>query len=88
MGRDALRVGVVGVGSLGHHHARLLREVPGARLMGIYDADAARTAAVGAELGVPVFSSLDALLGEVRNVSVGRSNIMPARTIAIMIKER
>ena len=65
MEHNALRVGVVGVGSLGFHHARLLREVPGARLMGIYDADPARAAAVGAELGVPVFGALDALLSEV-----------------------
>jgi predicted dehydrogenase len=65
MARGELRVGVVGVGSLGFHHARLLREVPGARMVGIHDSSPARAAQVGAELSLPVFESLDALLAEV-----------------------
>ena len=55
-------VGVVGVGSLGFHHARILREVAGARLAGVYDADPARAAKVGEELGVRVFPGLEELL--------------------------
>jgi predicted dehydrogenase len=57
-------VGVVGVGSLGFHHARILREVAGARLAGVYDADPARAAKVGEELGVRVFPALEELLDE------------------------
>jgi predicted dehydrogenase len=60
--RASLPIGVVGVGSLGFHHARLLRETPGARMVGIYDTSADRRAAVAAELGVPAFEALDALL--------------------------
>jgi predicted dehydrogenase len=52
-----LRVGVVGVGSLGFHHARILRDLPGATLAGIYDADPARLAHVAGELGVHPFAS-------------------------------
>ncbi|HEX2204266.1 MAG TPA: Gfo/Idh/MocA family oxidoreductase, partial [Longimicrobium sp.] len=52
-----LRVGVLGVGSLGFHHARILREVPGARMVGVHDASPERTAAVSQELGVPGFGS-------------------------------
>jgi predicted dehydrogenase len=62
----ALPVGVVGVGSLGYHHARILREVAGAELVGIHDADPARASAVAAELGVRAFSALDDLLGRVQ----------------------
>lgn len=58
-------VGVVGVGSLGFHHARILREVAGARLAGVFDADPARAAKVGEELGVRVFASLEELLDRV-----------------------
>lgn len=65
MGGAALPVGVIGVGSLGFHHARILRDVPGASLAGIYDDDPARAAAVAAELGVRAFSGLDELLAEV-----------------------
>lgn len=56
-----LRVGVVGVGSLGFHHARILREVEGAALVGIHDASAARLAEVGEKLEVATFGSLDEL---------------------------
>ena len=58
-------VGVVGVGSLGFHHARILREVAGAQLAGVYDTDPARAARVGEELGVRVFPSLEDLLDRV-----------------------
>jgi predicted dehydrogenase len=53
---------VIGAGSLGFHHARILRSVPGAEMVGIYDADPARAAAVSAELGVHAFPSREALL--------------------------
>ncbi|MBW3571725.1 MAG: Gfo/Idh/MocA family oxidoreductase, partial [Gemmatimonadetes bacterium] len=57
-----MQAGVLGVGSLGFHHARILRQVPGARLAGIYDDDAARLATVAAELEVRPFRSRDELL--------------------------
>jgi len=62
---DPVRVGVIGVGSLGYHHARLLRDLPGAALAGVFDADPARLAQVEAELGVRGFASLDELLWSV-----------------------
>ncbi len=57
-----LPIGVIGVGSLGFHHARILREVAGARLMGVYDTDRERLTAVAEQLGVRAFGSLDDLL--------------------------
>ena len=62
---SALRVGVIGAGSLGFHHARILRDVEGAAMAGIFDTSAERAAAVSAELGVRAFPSLDAFLGAV-----------------------
>lgn len=64
-GAAPLPVGVVGVGSLGFHHARILRDIPGAALAGVYDADPARAAKVSEELGVRAFAALDDLLAEV-----------------------
>ncbi|HKP74821.1 MAG TPA: Gfo/Idh/MocA family oxidoreductase [Longimicrobiaceae bacterium] len=61
----ATRVGVIGAGSLGYHHARILREVAGAEMAGIYDADPARAAKVSGELGVRAFDSREAFLGAV-----------------------
>jgi predicted dehydrogenase len=60
-----LPVGVIGVGSLGYHHARILREVAGAEMVGVYDVSAERAAQVASELGVRAFASPDALLGAV-----------------------
>ncbi|PYO99929.1 MAG: oxidoreductase, partial [Gemmatimonadetes bacterium] len=39
-----VRVGVVGTGALGFHHARLLRHMPGVTFAGIYDKNPARAA--------------------------------------------
>lgn len=58
-------MGVIGVGSLGFHHARLLRDVPGAVLRGVYDVDAARAAEVSEQLGVRACASLPELLNAV-----------------------
>ncbi|HEU0012044.1 MAG TPA: Gfo/Idh/MocA family oxidoreductase [Longimicrobium sp.] len=61
----ALRTGVLGVGSLGYHHARLLREVAGAEMAGVFDDNPERLATVSAELGVRAFRSRDELLESV-----------------------
>jgi predicted dehydrogenase len=58
-------MGVVGVGSLGFHHARLLRDLPEVELVGVHDLDAARLAEVGGALGVPTEAALDRLLDRV-----------------------
>lgn len=60
-GAAPLPVGVIGVGSLGFHHARILREVAGAEMVGIHDADEARAAKVAAELGVRAFATVEEL---------------------------
>ncbi|MGH7675396.1 MAG: Gfo/Idh/MocA family protein, partial [Gemmatimonadales bacterium] len=62
MSRGTLRVGVVGTGALGYHHARLLRRVDGATLAGIVDINPARAAQVSQELETVAYPSLEALL--------------------------
>lgn len=46
-----LRVGVVGVGHVGRHHARILAELPGVDLVAVADIDPARAATVAARCG-------------------------------------
>jgi predicted dehydrogenase len=66
-----LRVGVVGTGALGYHHARLLRRVEGAALVGIFDINPVRAGQVSQELETVAYPSLDALLDDgVEAVSV------------------
>jgi predicted dehydrogenase len=59
------RVAVAGVGSLGFHHARILRELPNAELVGVHDIDGVRLAEVAAQLSVPTFAELEPLLDRV-----------------------
>ena len=65
-----IRVGVVGAGALGFHHTRILRDVPGAKLVGFHDSSAERAVTVASELGVESYASLDALLDKVQAVSI------------------
>ncbi len=67
---DAVSVGVVGVGSLGFHHARIMQEIPEARLLGIYDSDPARAASVAAELDTHAYDQLKPLLEEAEAVTI------------------
>lgn len=64
------RVGVVGAGSLGFHHVRLLRDLPGAGFAGFYDASPERAQHVTKELGVTAASSYEALLSGCDAVSI------------------
>ena len=65
-----VRVGVIGVGALGYHHVRILRDVAGARLIGFHEARADRAAAVAKELGVPAYDRLEELLDAVDAATV------------------
>jgi predicted dehydrogenase len=65
-----VRVGVIGTGALGFHHARLLRRMPGAEFAGIYDTNPARAAEVARQLETVAHPSLDALLEQVEAVTV------------------
>ena len=65
-----LRIGVVGTGALGFHHARLLRRMPGVAFAGIYDKNPARAADVAKQLETVAHPSLAALLEEVEAVTV------------------
>jgi predicted dehydrogenase len=65
-----LPVGVVGVGSLGQHHARLYASLPEARLVGIFDTRAERAAEIAKQFRTTAYPSLDALLADVEAVSV------------------
>ncbi|HEV2179025.1 MAG TPA: Gfo/Idh/MocA family oxidoreductase [Gemmatimonadaceae bacterium] len=67
---SAPRVGVIGAGSLGYHHVRLLRDMPNVAFAGFYDIDATRAATVEAELGATAAPSLTALLDRVDAVTV------------------
>jgi predicted dehydrogenase len=47
----ALRMGVIGVGSHGQHHARICAHTPGVNLVGVHDLDPVRSREVAAQCG-------------------------------------
>ena len=57
-----VRVGVVGAGALGYHHVRILRDVPGAQLIGFFEVQRERATDVSKELGVRAYDRLEDLL--------------------------
>ncbi|NIP58033.1 MAG: Gfo/Idh/MocA family oxidoreductase, partial [Gemmatimonadetes bacterium] len=65
-----LTVGVVGVGSLGFHHARILRDLEGVRFEGFWEIRRERAQEVARTLGVRARPSLDDLLERVEAVVV------------------
>ena len=66
----ALRAGVVGVGHLGQHHARLYASLPGATLVGVTDHDLDRAKVVADRHKAQIHASLSDLLPHIDVVSV------------------
>jgi predicted dehydrogenase len=65
-----LRLGVIGTGSLGFHHARILSTMPGVSMKGIHDSNAARRDEVAAQLNVSAHGALESLLDDVDAVVI------------------
>ncbi len=65
-----LRAGVIGVGHLGQHHARLYASLPGSQLIGVVDQSIERAQMVADRHGARVFRTVDELLSQVDVLSV------------------
>ena len=65
-----LRAGVIGVGHLGRHHARLYASLPDSTLVGVVDDDCERASLIGRQYGARAFGDLPNLLEQVDVVSV------------------
>lgn len=76
-----VRVGVVGVGYLGQHHARVYSEIPGVELVGVVDINRERAKEVARRYStIPFFDYRD-LFGRVDAVSIAVPTVLH-RTIA------
>lgn len=65
-----LPVGVIGVGYLGQHHARIYGQMAGVRLVGVVDPSAQQAETVARANGCAVFPDVGRLAKEVRAVSI------------------
>ena len=61
MAKPKIRCGVVGVGSLGQHHARIYASLPGVEFVGIFESNDARAAEICAKFNCRRFTTLEAL---------------------------
>ncbi len=63
---EEIKVGVIGVGHLGMHHARVYTEILGAKLVGVVDIDEDRAHAVADPIGVPAFTDIECFLKQAK----------------------
>jgi Predicted dehydrogenases and related proteins len=63
-------MGVIGAGSLGFHHVRILRDMDAVELAGFVESNDARAAHVASELGVRPRADIASLLSEVDAVTI------------------
>jgi predicted dehydrogenase len=62
---NTLRVAVVGVGSFGRNHVRVISGLPGIELTAIVDTDLAKAQPLGEECGSAAFASVDEVIGRI-----------------------
>ncbi len=60
-----MRVGVVGVGSLGRHHVRILKSLPATSWVGIFDIDHRRSEEVADQTGAEICKSVEELASRI-----------------------
>ncbi len=67
---EKVKVGVIGVGHLGKHHARVYSQIPEAQLIGIHDTDSGKAQKVAAEFNTRYFDDLNDFLKAIDAVSL------------------
>ncbi len=72
---EKVKVGVVGVGSIGRNHARVYSELEDADLVAVYDTDAALAAELAKEFGTTAVGSLEELIEKVDAASVSTPTV-------------
>ena len=84
---NRVKVGVLGVGALGRHHARLYKQCDAAELIGIYDLNTDRAKEIADEIGTVVYEDP----AELADLVDGLSIAVPTnyhRDVAVAMLER
>ena len=87
MSTEPRRLGVIGVGHLGRHHARILSAMPDARLTAVVDTNEQRAAEIASASGTAALTDYRDLLGQVDGVVVAVPTELHAE-IAVPFLER
>jgi predicted dehydrogenase len=81
-----LPVGVVGVGHLGRHHARLLADLDGVDLIGVVDTRRERAEAVAAEFHTRAYTDFRELLGKTAAVTIAAPTPLHAEQARVFLE--
>jgi predicted dehydrogenase len=66
----SVKVGVIGVGYLGQHHARIFSEIEGAELIAVVDIDSQKASALAEKYGCKAYADYREILPEVDALSI------------------
>lgn len=66
----SVKVGVIGVGYLGRHHARIYSQMEGVKLIGVFDVSDERAEEIAAGHHCAAYGDLDALIGDTDALSI------------------
>jgi predicted dehydrogenase len=84
---DKIRVGVVGVGALGQHHARVYASLPDVALVGVADTRPGRAEEIAGPLGTQAYTDFRQLLGKVDAVSIAVPTTLHAEIGTLFLQE-
>jgi len=84
---NKIRVGVIGVGSLGQHHARVYSSLPEVELVGVVDALPGRAGEIAAKFGTVAYSDYTELFGRVDAVNIAAPTTLHAEIGVRCLKE-
>jgi len=82
-----LRVGVVGVGNMGRHHARIYAELAGCEIVAVVDKDLDRAREIAGKTGGTAYASLEEVTADLDAASVAVPTVYHAE-VAIPLMER
>lgn len=68
--KEGLKFGVIGVGTMGQHHARICSLLPGVKLAAVADPDAEKAQGIGKRYAVPFFKDYKEILSLVEALSI------------------
>src|SRR5262245_60627757 len=83
-----LKVGVIGVGHLGRHHARIYAAMDGVSLVGVCDINEERGRSVAAEYGATFYKDYHELIGKIDAASLAVPTVDHCSIGCELLKER
>ena len=81
-----ISIGVAGVGAIGQNHARVLSQLPGVKLTGIYDIDQARAAELAGACGTRAATSLAELASWTDAVTIATPTVFHYETAMVLLE--